>query len=256
MAELDTTLGRNPALFEPVTQAERGRDRFERIHDEIRARICMLDYPPGMKLSETALAAEFGISRTPLRRVLARLEDEGLLTSVHGVGTMVTDLDFDDMAQVYRLRKELAVLQTTLDPLPPSPELLARARAVARRAEALKAAPSARAFTELDRDLFLILLELTANEPLKFIAARLYFRTARIWLHQVGASQIDLVQEIEIFAGEAGEILKALELGDLDAVGHMRRGHISMSFARMPSGPDLREEAGTGGHPPEAAARR
>ena len=73
------------------------RDRFERMHDEIRRRICLLDYAPGTRLSEETLAAEFGTSRTPLRRVLARLESEGLLQSVHGVGTFVTDVDLTEL---------------------------------------------------------------------------------------------------------------------------------------------------------------
>ena len=37
---------------------ESARDRFERIHDVIRMRICLLDYAPGERLSEEALAAE------------------------------------------------------------------------------------------------------------------------------------------------------------------------------------------------------
>ena len=211
----------------------RARERAERIHADIRSRICMLDYPPGMKLSETALAAELGISRTPIRRVLARLEDEGLVTSVHGVGTMVTNVDYSEMSQVYRLRKELVLLQTVLDPVQPDAAFLQRFQALYTRSEALKTAPSARDFSLLDQDTFLTLLDLTANAPLRTMAERLYFRTARIWLQQVTGSQIDLMQEIDIYARELQDLLGALELGDLDAVGHIRRGHISMSFARM-----------------------
>lgn len=209
------------------------RDRFDRIHEDIRNRICLLEYPPGEKLSEVELAEEFGISRTPLRRVLARLEDEGLVTSVHGVGTMVTDIEMEELAQVYRLRKELVLLQTSLDVAPPNSAYIARVEALLARAEALKTAPSAKAFSTLDRDMFLTLLELTANTPLRTMSKRLYFRTARIWLQQVTASKIDLMQEIEVYAREVRDILEALKLGDLDAVGHMRRSHISLSFARM-----------------------
>ncbi|THD71569.1 GntR family transcriptional regulator [Thalassobius vesicularis] len=209
------------------------RDRVDLLHQEIRDRICLLDYLPGSRLSETELAQEFGISRTPLRRVLARLEDEGLLRSVHGVGTMVTDVDYAELAQVYRLRKELVLLQTRLDPVPVSDALLARVRAILQRAEGLESAPSAREFMRMDRDMFLALLELTDNAPLRQMSERLYFRTARIWLQQVTASHIDLMQECRIYAREAAEILNALELGDLDAVGHIRRAHISLSFARM-----------------------
>ncbi|WP_460275356.1 GntR family transcriptional regulator [Celeribacter sp. ULVN23_4] len=223
------------ALRDPLTAEEplNARQRLDKIHDAIRSRICLLEYLPGMKLSETELATEFGVSRTPLRRVLARLEDEGLVTSVHGVGTMVTDMDMTELAQVYRLRKELVLLQTSLDARTPSPDLISRIEALLTRAEALKTSPSAKEFSMLDRDMFLTLLELTENQPLRMMSERLYFRTARIWLQQVTASRIDLMQEIEIYAREVTDLLDALKLGDLDAVGHMRRGHISLSFARM-----------------------
>jgi DNA-binding GntR family transcriptional regulator len=209
------------------------RDRLDKIHEYIRSRICLLEYLPGEKLSEVELAEEFGMSRTPLRRVLARLEDEGLVSSVHGVGTIVTDIEMEELEQVYRLRKELVLLQTSLDVVPTDAAYIERIKALWARAEALKTAPSAKAFSTLDRDMFLTLLELTANEPLRTMSKRLYFRTARIWLQQVTASKIDLMLEIEVYAREARDILGALELGDLDAVGHMRRGHISLSFARM-----------------------
>lgn len=84
--------------------------RNQKLYAQLRDRICMLDYPPETRLSEEALAAEFGISRTPLRRVLARLEDEGLVQSIHGVGTLVTDVDIYEMQHVYDLRMELAQL--------------------------------------------------------------------------------------------------------------------------------------------------
>ena len=68
------------------------RERFERIYGIIRDRICLLEYAPGMRLGEEDLAKEFGVSRTPIRRVLSRLETEGLLESRHGVGTFVTTI--------------------------------------------------------------------------------------------------------------------------------------------------------------------
>ncbi|MEZ5475956.1 MAG: GntR family transcriptional regulator [Thiolinea sp.] len=58
----------------------------------MRRRICLLDYPPNTRLREEDLASEFGVSRTPLRRVLGHLESEGLVKSVrcrhdcHGCG--------------------------------------------------------------------------------------------------------------------------------------------------------------------------
>jgi DNA-binding GntR family transcriptional regulator len=209
------------------------RNRFERMHDEIRTRIVLLDYAPGERLSEEALAAEFGISRTPLRRVLARLESEGLLQSVHGVGTFVTDVDIAELAQTYRLRLELAELTGKLDPVAPDDALWEDFRALSARSKALIAAPDPRRFAQLNMDFFLALLRLTANEPLREISERLYFQTTRIWLKSVFASLIDLTDEVLVFDREIEDILRALRIADLHAAALIQRAHISMSFERM-----------------------
>ena len=62
--------------------------------------------------------------------MLARLEAEGLIGSVHGVGTIVTDVDVEALAQVYHLRMELAPLLGKLDPIPRTPADLDRIRAM------------------------------------------------------------------------------------------------------------------------------
>jgi DNA-binding GntR family transcriptional regulator len=212
------------------------RNRFSRMHDEIRNRICLLDYAPGTRLSEETLAAEFGVSRTPLRRVLARLEGEGLLRSMHGVGTIVTDVEIGELGQTYRLRLELAELIGTLDPVRPSEDLLAAFRALSARSKALLAEPDPRAFARLNMDYFLTLLQLTANEPLRAISERLYFQTTRIWLKSVFASRIDLLEEIVIFDREIQDVLRAIEMHDIHAAALIQRAHISMSFKRMKGG--------------------
>lgn len=209
------------------------RDRFNRMHDEIRTRICLLDYAPGTRLSEETLAAEFGVSRTPLRRVLARLEGEGLLRSMHGVGTFVTDVDIARLGQTYRLRLELSELIGRLDPVVPTPPLVEAFRALSARSKALLDKPDPRRFAQLNMDYFLTLLQLTENEPLRAISERLYFQTTRIWLKSVFASVIDLQDEVVIFDREIGDILRAVELGDLKAAALIQRAHVSMSFARM-----------------------
>jgi DNA-binding GntR family transcriptional regulator len=209
------------------------RNRFERMHDEIRTRICLLDYAPGSRLSEETLAAEFGVSRTPLRRVLARLESEGLLRSMHGVGTFVTDVNIAELAQTYRLRLELAELIGKLDPVLPSPELLDEFRRLPVRSKALLAAPDPRGFAQLNMEYFLTFLKLTANEPLRAVSERLYFQTTRIWLKSVFASLIDLQDEVMVFDREIEDVLRAIEMKDIHAASLIQRAHVSMSFVRM-----------------------
>lgn len=212
------------------------RERFERIYHTLRDRICLLDYPPGERLREEDLAEEFGVSRTPVRRVLVRLEAEGLLRSVHGVGTIVTDIDVDALAQVYQLRVELAELVGRLSPVPPDPQGIAAFRALLGRCDGLAGRPDPREFMRINMEFFHLVNALTANEPLREISERLYYQTTRIWLQT--ASRLRqyeemLRNEVLIFRREVADIVDAIEAGDLAAVGHIRRSHISMSFSRL-----------------------
>lgn len=209
------------------------RERFERLYSTVRDRICLLEYAPGERLSEEELAAEFNVSRTPIRRVLSRLEAEGLVESRHGVGTLVIDLNTYALAQVYQLRMELAVLIGRLDPLPRTAKDLARVRELLARCDELAARPDPdqKSLARLNIDFYQEMRQMTGNQPLREISDRLYHLTSRIWLKSV--PRINLPDEIEVFRREIADILAAMELGDLESVGHIRRSHISMSFARL-----------------------
>ncbi len=207
------------------------RERFERVYNVIRNRICLLEYEPGARLGEEELAREFGVSRTPIRRVLSRLESEGLLESRHGVGTFVTTVDFDSLMQVYELRMELAVLIGRLDPIPRSEEDLNRVRAILKKCDDMMPAPDSRAIAVINVEFFHELAAMIGNQPLKEISERLYYLTHRIWLTSVPS--LNLADEIIVFRRELADILAAMEIGDLESVGHIRRSHISMSVKRL-----------------------
>ena len=207
------------------------RARSERIYRTLRDRICLLDYPPGARLSEEELAQEFEISRTPLRKVLARLEAEGLIASQHGVGTIVTDVDVEALAQVYAIRRELASLLGKLDPMPFTPAQLDRIRGMIAECDALAERGEARAFLRLNMAFVQEVNQLTGNLPLREIGERLYIQVARVVLKMM--PDLGLAAEFHAFRQEMVEVLAAAEIGDWDAVGHIRRAHISMSFTRM-----------------------
>ncbi|MDE3239248.1 MAG: GntR family transcriptional regulator [Paracoccaceae bacterium] len=219
--------------FAPAEVPHSARDRFDRMHTILRDRICLLDYPPGTRLSEEELAAEFGTSRTPLRRVLVRLESEGLLQSVHGVGTFVTDVDIEALEQTYQLRMELAELLGILGPNPPDPTLWQRLQSLSTEVRTLAEHPDARRFGELNMEFFHEFHGITSNLPLREICERLFLQTARIWLKSMAASRIDVGAEVRIFADEIDEVLRALAIGDVRSAALIHRAHISMSFTRM-----------------------
>jgi len=66
--------------------------RTRRVYDELRGRIARGAWPPGSKLPpHLDLAAEFGVAPMTVRQVLARLEDEGLVSRQVGRGTFVRE---------------------------------------------------------------------------------------------------------------------------------------------------------------------
>ena len=66
-------------------------------------------YKPGDRLVEGELAERFGVSRTPIREALQRLETQSLLER-DGRSLIVASLDHNQMAELYVVRRELEAL--------------------------------------------------------------------------------------------------------------------------------------------------
>lgn len=75
----------------------------------LRQQIYARELSPGNWIDELKLAAEYGISRTPLREALKLLAAEGLVTMKLRRGAYVTEVSSDDVTQVYHL---LALLES------------------------------------------------------------------------------------------------------------------------------------------------
>ena len=201
------------------------------IYSELRARICFLDYPPGTRLGEIELAREFGVSRTPVRAVLAQLAAEGLVDVRRGVGTIVTEIDPPTLFQTQELRKELALLLARVSRAPSVAPLVPRVAHILREAEALGQAMTVREFCRLNARFFEVLLDVSENAPLRNVCTTLYYMNARLWVHAVPL--MDFSREIDFFLGEMREVLAALRREDAEAVGHIRWLHLSQSADRQ-----------------------
>ncbi|GAA4921131.1 GntR family transcriptional regulator [Nesterenkonia rhizosphaerae] len=86
---------------------------FQRVHREstaglitrqLREGIMYGSLTPGTQLSEVTLAAQFGVSRGPLREAMQRLVQEGLVRSEPNRGLFVKELDEDEIRDLYTAR--------------------------------------------------------------------------------------------------------------------------------------------------------
>jgi len=79
----------------------------ERIADQLRERIAHGHLMPGAALSETALAQEFGASRTPVREALKQLQAEGLIVTKPRVGTFIAAPSRRDVNELFEVKEIL-----------------------------------------------------------------------------------------------------------------------------------------------------
>jgi DNA-binding GntR family transcriptional regulator len=98
---------------ERIRHLRRAKSLTEQAADEIRARIVFGDVELGSSLSENMLAAELGVSKTPVREALLQLKSEGLVSIQPQRGSFVFDMSAPEVVQLGDLREtlELAALR-------------------------------------------------------------------------------------------------------------------------------------------------
>lgn len=93
----------------PTTGDPLPKDAYALILEAIDAGV----YKPGSRLVESELAERLGVSRTPVREALQRLETQGMLTR-DGRSLIVASLDHNQLAELYVVRTELEGLAARL----------------------------------------------------------------------------------------------------------------------------------------------
>jgi DNA-binding GntR family transcriptional regulator len=79
----------------------------EQVAAQIRERVLNRRLPAGMPLAERSLAAELGVSRTPVREALRQLEREGLVDIIPRMGAVVRRNSVKDLLEVFEVREAL-----------------------------------------------------------------------------------------------------------------------------------------------------
>jgi DNA-binding GntR family transcriptional regulator len=91
----------------PLTRPEDAGSAADRAYRLIRQAILDLTFLPGSTLSESALVEQIGVSRTPIRQALQRLEHEQLLRIFPQRGTVVAPLDMEGFREAIFTRVAL-----------------------------------------------------------------------------------------------------------------------------------------------------
>jgi len=213
------------------------RERIDSIHHLLRERICLLEYAPLSVLRESHLADEFGCSRTPVREAIKRLEFEGLVTSKNGVGTLVTEANFEALKDVYAMRLKIAELigDMGVEVVPEEvvsglKELLAQAQ----RLSLLVSPPilppinpesdQVLVLARINHQLHGLVCQIINNTALRQLYDLYYYQTSRVWYQQMPkfwASEVVSLEE------ELTELISAAQRHDVIALGQIKHNYIA-----------------------------
>ena len=158
-----------------------GRDTLvARAHGTIKRRILSNALRPDQRVLEQDLAAAFGMSRTPVREALIRLEQEGLVEILPRRGMRVLPISAADMAEIYELLTALeARAAERLAGRKPTPESVAPLTRALDRMEAALEAGNLKAWARADDRFHRQLVALAGNRRLAEMARTVFDQAHR-----------------------------------------------------------------------------
>jgi len=210
----------NPILAQPAL--------YEQVAERLRARIFAHELEPGGWVDEQALAAEFGISRTPMREALKVLAAEGLVELKPRRGCYVSqpsEQDLDDIFPVIallegRCAQEAAVRATTDD--------RARLEAIHRQLEQSAAANDADRFFEANQAFHDLLQDLAGNRWLKQLIGE-----TRQFIKLTRRSSLNPEGRLKQSLAEHRAILAAIRKRDAGEAGRLMHDHLLSGRAAL-----------------------
>lgn len=175
-------------------------------------------------LTESYFAERFGISKSPIREALSRLESEGLITIVPRRGAYVVQLSMQDIEEIFELREALEALvakDAVLDE-----KILQRMRATVISAKRFREENDKSNYIRADASFHTTLAEASSNSRLKKILENM-----RNQMLIVRARTFELSSHTSV--NQHLDILEALEQGKREEAATLMAEHIRTVRARL-----------------------
>ena len=191
------------------------------VFDELKAAIIDLRLPPGEPLREAALAESLGVSKTPIRAALSRLEQEGLVQSTSFKGAVVGEYTRHDLIEIYELRDMLEGWAVREAATSMGEEQFERLDALIALGEKLRKKGDLEALSEVIDEFDRFLFEQVTNARIRALIDNL-----RAHLTRIGHLTAELPGRLQTSVDEHAAIAHALRSRDPGAAAAALRGHI------------------------------
>ncbi|MDQ6895831.1 MAG: GntR family transcriptional regulator [Actinomycetota bacterium] len=184
----------------------------EQVLEEIRGRIVDGHYPPGTRLTEERLAADFGVSRNPVREALRVVETEGFVTMTPRRGAVVATPNADTIGDLFAIRGSLEATSARLAAERATPDDVRALRGLLEAARIATEERDLDRVAQLNNELHKLCIAITGNRWLMQMSSALYLHVH--WVFRIGAAQraphswaehIRIVDAIEAHDPDAAE---------------------------------------------------
>nr|WP_295742582.1 GntR family transcriptional regulator [uncultured Acidocella sp.] len=206
---------------------DRTRQAAPQIADFLREQILSLEIAPGTTMSRAELQVQFGVSQTPVRDALLKLEEEGLVTVYPQYATLVSKVNLAQAKQAHFMRRALEADIVALLATRPTPTMVNDLRKANARVKAEAQAQDLTAFLVADRD-FHRLLYHYADMMQVFAVMRAHSghldRLRRLNIKNVGTERIIRQHE---------EMIDAIEAGKPEEANAKLREHLANTLATL-----------------------
>lgn len=193
----------------------------EALRDAIRRGIL----EPGERLMEVQLAEELGISRTPVREAIRKLEQEGYVIMLPRRGTYVSSVSVHDVKEIFEIRTALESLAAVLATLRIEPDELEKLRALLTEIEGhIERKDSMEKIVETDIKFHGLLYQVSRNDRLVAIISNLMEQLARF--RTLSMSYPGRLQET---LKEHRAMVEAIAAGDEDAARDAAERHMEQA---------------------------
>ncbi|GMG85297.1 GntR family transcriptional regulator [Paralimibaculum aggregatum] len=189
----------------------------------LKASIVDLDiYDPNvnLRLDERGLAEQLGISRTPIREAIMRLEQEGFVTTLPRRGVYIKRKNLEEILEMVVVWAALESMAARLACVEATDEEIARLRAIGTRYTTEKAKAKISEYSEANIEFHLCILQISKCRMLEEMAERLF-------THLKAVRRRALTDETRADRSvvDHTEIIEAIEARDADRAGRLVRDH-------------------------------
>lgn len=201
------------------------------MYETIKNRILFLEYAPGFILNEGTLCKEFNVSRTPLREVLNQLKNENLIRIFPRMGTMVTELEFQQLMNALQVRGEIEGLLGRLAAEEMTEQHLAELRKIQKACANLEKNKNKKKLVQLDTQFREVLYSASKNTVLNNIAQSLYELTLRLWVVTMDKGIWE--EEVRFISREMEALIAALARKDPMESAKLKKDFLSFHYDRI-----------------------